>query len=63
MNRQHPWPHAIGNRILISIIISELRDHCQNLLDDQRELLQTRRASFETCLLKGSALNKNLAED
>ena len=36
MNRQHPWPHEMGNRSLISITVSEIRDHCQNLLDDPR---------------------------
>ena len=38
MNRQHPWPHAMGNRILISITVSEIGDHCQNLLDDPRNM-------------------------
>ena len=32
MNRQHP--HAMGNIILITITVSEILDHCQNLLDD-----------------------------
>ena len=36
MNRQNPWPHAIGNIIRITITVSELWDHCQNLLDDPR---------------------------
>ena len=36
MNRQHPWPHGTGNRILILILVSEILDHCQNLLDDLR---------------------------
>ena len=36
MSRQHPWPHAMGNIILISIIVSEISGHCQNLLDDPR---------------------------
>ena len=34
MNRQHPWPHAIGNRILILITVSEICEHCQNFLDN-----------------------------
>ena len=34
MSRQHPWPYAMGNRILISIAVTEILDHCQNLLDD-----------------------------
>ena len=32
MNRQPPWPHAMGHRILISIVVSEIWD----LLDDPR---------------------------
>ena len=36
MSRQHPWPHVTGNRILILILVSEILDHCQNLLDDPR---------------------------
>ena len=36
MSRQHPWQHVTGNRILILIIVSEILDHCQNLLDDPR---------------------------
>ena len=34
MSRQHPWPHETGNGILILILVSEILDHCQNLLDD-----------------------------
>ena len=36
MSRQHPWPHAMGKKILISITVSEILGHCQNLLDDPR---------------------------
>ena len=36
MSRQHPWQHAMDNRILISITVSETRDYCQNLLDGPR---------------------------
>ena len=36
MNRQHPRPHAMGNVILITIAVSEIVCHCQNLLDDPR---------------------------
>ena len=36
MNRQHPRPHARGNIMLITITVSEILDHCQNLLDDPR---------------------------
>ena len=36
MSWQLPWPHAKDNRILISITVSEVLDHCQNLLDDPR---------------------------
>ena len=36
MSRQHPWPHVTGNRILILILVSEILDHCQNLLDASR---------------------------
>ena len=35
MSRQH----VMGNIILISITVSEIWDHCQNLLDDPRILL------------------------
>ena len=38
MSRQHPWPHAMGIKILISITVSEIWGHCQNLLDDPRIL-------------------------
>ena len=38
MSRQHPWLHVMGNRILISITVSDIWDHCQNLLDDPRIL-------------------------
>ena len=27
-----------GNRIMILILVSEILDHCQNLLDDPRKL-------------------------
>ena len=37
MSRQHPWPHAIDNRILISMTVSEIWGNCQNLLDDPRK--------------------------
>ena len=37
MNRQHPRPHARGNIMLITITVSEILDHCQNLLDDPRK--------------------------
>ena len=42
MSRQHPWPHAMGNRILILITFSE------NLLDDSRSdsLLTVPRRQF-----------------
>ena len=36
MIRQNPWPHAMGNIILIAITVFEILDHCQNLLDDPR---------------------------
>ena len=36
MIRQHPRPHAMDNRILITITVSEILDNCQNLLDDPR---------------------------
>ena len=36
MNRQHPQPHTMGNRVLIAITDSEIWAHCQNLLDDPR---------------------------
>ena len=36
MSRQHPWSHVMGNRILISTTVSEIWDHCQDLLDDPR---------------------------
>ena len=36
MSRQHPWPHVMGDIILISITVSGIWDHCQNLLDDPR---------------------------
>ena len=36
MSRQRPWPHVMGNIILISITVAEIWDHCQNLLDDPR---------------------------
>ena len=36
MNRQNPWPHAMGNIILIAMTVSEIWDHCQNLLDIPR---------------------------
>ena len=36
MSRQHPRPQLTGNRILILILVSEISDHCQNLLDDPR---------------------------
>ena len=39
MSRQHPWPHVTGNRIPILILVSEILDHCQNLLDDPRKFL------------------------
>ena len=38
MSRQHPWPHVMGNIILISITVSEIWDHCQDLFDDPRML-------------------------
>ena len=38
MSRQHPWPHVMGNIFLISITVSEIWDHCQNLLDDPRTI-------------------------
>ena len=38
MSRQHPIPHVMGNTILIFITVSEIRDHCQNLLYDPRML-------------------------
>ena len=41
MSMQHPWPHVMGNLILISITVSEIWDHCQNLLDDPRNNAQT----------------------
>ena len=34
MSRQHPWPLAMRNRILISMIVSVICFHCHNLLDD-----------------------------
>ena len=37
MSKQYPWPHVTGNRILILILVSEILDHCQNLLDDPRK--------------------------
>ena len=38
MSRHHPWPHAMGNIILIFSTVSEILDHCQNLLDDARSI-------------------------
>ena len=40
MSRKHPWSHAMGNIILIFIAVSEIRDHCQNLLDDPRKIYE-----------------------
>ena len=36
MSNQHTWPHAMGNRNLILVTVSEIGDRCQNLLDDPR---------------------------
>ena len=36
MNRQNPWSHAMVNINLITMTVSEIWDHCQNLLDDPR---------------------------
>ena len=36
MNNQHSRPHVMGNIILITITVSEIWDHCQNLLDVPR---------------------------
>ena len=38
MNRQHPWLHVIGIIILNSVTFSEICNHCQNLLDDPRNI-------------------------
>ena len=34
MSRQHSWAHALGNKPLIPITVSEIWDHCQDILDD-----------------------------
>ena len=50
MGRQHPWLHVMGNRVLISITVSEIWDHCQNLLSDPRisgTFVALKRLSFD----------------
>ena len=38
MERQHSLPHSADKRILIWITVLEICGHCQNLLDDQRDI-------------------------
>ena len=52
MNRQHPWPHAMGNRILISITVFEIWGDCQNLLDDPRILPRCGTLMFTSASLR-----------
>ena len=46
MSRQHPRPYAMCSRILILITVSEIRDPCQNLLDDPRTVSTKRNAKL-----------------
>ena len=48
MSRQHPWPYVMCNRILISIKVSEIWDHCQNLLDDPRIVVSDKKIFEKT---------------
>ena len=50
MGSQHPWPMTISYKILIFITVSEIWDHCQNLLDGPRTYQIVDRA----CTLPGS---------
>ena len=49
MSRQHPWPHETGNRIVIFILVSEILDHCQNLLDDPHITYVKTKAQISCC--------------